>query len=47
MEGGTQVPPLSFVDLIVIFPGIIAAASRIAAVEGPARPLKFAFAKGS
>jgi hypothetical protein len=36
---------LSFAGLVVIFPGIIGVVGRIAAVERPARPLKFAFSK--
>jgi hypothetical protein len=46
MEGGTQVPPLLFVGPILIFPGIIDAISRIAAVDWPVRPLKLAIARG-
>jgi hypothetical protein len=41
-----QVPPLLFVGLILIFPGIIHACRRIAAVDWPVRPLKFAIARG-
>ena len=47
VEGGagTQVPPLSFLDRIVIFPGIIEVPGRIGAVGWPARPLKLAHSK--
>ena len=45
IKGGTQVPPLSFVARMGIFPGIIGAFGRIAAVGWPVRPLKFAFSK--
>jgi hypothetical protein len=45
-RGGTQVLPLSFVDRMVIFPGIIELPGRIAAVGWPARPLELAHSKG-
>jgi hypothetical protein len=37
---------LRFVGRIDIFPGIIAAISRIAAVDGPVRPLELAIRNG-
>src|SRR6267154_2115655 len=44
-RAGTQVPPLSFVGRMVIFPGIIEVPGRIGAVGWPARPLKLAHSK--
>jgi hypothetical protein len=45
-EAERAVPPLSSGDRILIFPGIIDPCRRIAAVDWPVRPLKFAIAKG-